>query len=188
MEYFWRGKCWERQQHPPLCAPLAAGVRDEGGWRVWGTQRRRRDEGRMEGLGSGSAQQHQDPRGSQPSTGHRAIPPCSSPTQGLGQLPPGPSPAPGRKASEVQSKPEPRGASGNSRAAAKAGTETLQDKVKKVTLRKLKSNNVLPPKSTGGALALGPKAGTEKWRGRSGGSARALPSHPPGTGSGLKET
>lgn len=36
---FWRGKCWERQQHSPVCAPLAAGVRDEGGWRVWGTQR-----------------------------------------------------------------------------------------------------------------------------------------------------
>lgn len=58
---FWRGNCWERQQHLPLCAPLAAGVRDEGGWRVWGAGGSRlkgswrflgcpegRDEGRME--------------------------------------------------------------------------------------------------------------------------------------------
>lgn len=104
-------------------------------------------------------------------------PPAPHPPQGQGQLPPGVILSSKRekppRSRANQSREEPAGT-------AKAGTETLQDKVKKVTLRKLKSNNVLPPKSTGGALALGPKAGTEKWRGRGSGSARALPSHPPG--------
>lgn len=203
-----RGKRWERQQRPSLRPPSCWGE----GWRVWGAQSRAegtressgnpegRDKRRMEDLGAprregsrkdggfGVWQCPATPRpsggGSQPSSGHRDTPLLLTHPRGRASSLRGSPELRGEKPARSranQSREEPVGT-------ARAGTETLQDKVKKVTLRKLKSNNVLPPKSTGGALARGPKAGTEKWRGRGGGSARALPSHPPATGSGLKET
>lgn len=149
------------------------GSRKEGGFGVWGR--------RVWGLAV--------PSNTKTLGGLRAQgePPCSSPSPGAG-------PAPSRGDPELQREKPARSRANQSREEP-VGTAKSRDrnsprqKSKKVTLRKLKkSNNVLPPKSTGGALALGPKAGTEKWRGRGGGSARALPSHPPGTGSGLKET
>lgn len=58
------------------------GLEKEGFWDI---QRGGMKEGRKEGLGSGSAQQHQDPRGSQASTRHGTSPPAPHPAQGQGQ-------------------------------------------------------------------------------------------------------